>query len=378
MNRSPALKYTLITLVLGSLFIFSMKYFALLSAQESNNAIKVVIENGEIHPANLLKGVYLLMEVDMEFAIDRSLDIYRNGFLSILRNKEIKNTGLKRSSDNFIIQFKTAELRDLARENLKKAYKNQFEFTNEKTDKSASLKATLTKENIAITKQQALNKDIAVLRNRIKEFGITKSTIKKQGLNQIVVQLPDAQNSTQAKEIFGTSSTLEFRLVDEKADAYKVQAGGITPRGAKLYKDRSGEPILLKRRVVLTSKNIARASAGFDSSFQQPSLNIKLDNEGAKLIANATRTNVAKLIAVVLTKYKTDIKKLDNGSLKKEMTTTSQVISVARIQEELGKRFQITGLETPKEAHDLALSINTGAFAAPVYIIEEHIISGKE
>jgi len=379
MNRSPALKYILTTLVLGSLFIFAMRYFAQLTIQETKEAdspSEVVIENGEIHPADLPEGAYLLLDVDMEFAINRSLNIYRDKFLSVLRNNEIKNTGLKRFPDHVIIQFKTAELRDLAQEELKKYYKNQFEFTDEKTDKSASFKATLTKENIANTKQQALNKDITVLRNRAKELGITKSIIKRQGLNQIVVQLPDTQDPTDAKEILSTSATIEFRFLDEKSDAYKVQAGGITPRGAKLYKDRNDEPVLLKRHVVLTSENIAKALPGFDS-IQQPSINITLDKEGAKLIANATRTNVGKLIAVVLIKYKTDVKKREDGSLEKIINTTNQVISIARIQAILGKHFQITGLESPKEAYELAQSLNTGALAAPVYIVEEHIISGK-
>ncbi|MCF6189476.1 MAG: hypothetical protein L3J51_03270 [Cocleimonas sp.] len=381
MNRSPALKYILTAVVLGSLFIFAMKYFAQLSIQEIKEAdspSEVVIENGKIYPTDVPKGAYLLLDVDMEFAISRFLDIYHYGFLKHLHDKEIKNTGLRRfrSPDHFVIEFKTAELRDLARENLKQAYSNQFKFTDEKADKGASLKATLTKETIIATRQQILEKNITVLRNRVRELGITKSIIKKQGLNQIVVQLPSIQDPTQAKEIFATSSTLEFRLVNEEADAFKVQAGGIVPRGAKLYKERSGSPILLKRHVLLTGKNIARASAGFDT-IQQPSINITLDKEGTKLIANATRTNVAKLIAIVLIVYKTDVKKLENGSLKKEITTTTQVISVARIQEELGKRFQITGLESRKEAYDLAQSLNTGALAAPVYIIEEHIISGE-
>ncbi len=362
MNFYPTLKYILTAVTLGFLSTLAIIYVSQLSAQEPNNPNE---------------GVHILMDVDMEFAIDKSLNIYEQELRSFLNKKKIKYIILTHISNHLIIHFKTIEYRDLAHKTLKQAYKDQFEFIDGKTSKSAFIKINLTKKNMSNTRQQTLDKNITILRNRVKAAGITKSIIKKQGQNQIVIQFPEIQDLTQAKKSLGRSkTTLEFRLVDEYADPFKAQKTGRIPSGSKLYLERNGNPILLKRRVILSSEYMALTSAKFDNN-QQPSIIITLDKKGAKLFSKVTRANIQKLMAIVLINYKADSKKLKDGSFKKIMTTTSQVINVARIQDELSKRFQLTGLESLEEAQNLALSINTGALAAPVYIVEEHIISGK-
>jgi preprotein translocase subunit SecD len=54
--------------------------------------------------------------------------------------------------------------------------------------------------------------------------------------------------------------------------------------------------------------------------------------------------------------------------------TEETVINVATIRDQLGKRFQITGLDSTEEARDLALLLRAGALAAPVEIIEERTV----
>ena len=47
----------------------------------------------------------------------------------------------------------------------------------------------------------------------------------------------------------------------------------------------------------------------------------------------------------------------------------------------LGKNFQITGLDSPQEARNLALLLRAGSLAAPIYIVEERTVgpsAGKE
>ena len=51
-----------------------------------------------------------------------------------------------------------------------------------------------------------------------------------------------------------------------------------------------------------------------------------------------------------------------------------EVLTVATIRDELGSRFQITGMDTPAAATDLALLLRAGSLAAPMEIIEERTI----
>ena len=323
---------------------------------------------------DLRGGVHFLMEVDMKSAIDKALTRHTEEFRTFLREKKINYLGVKRVADDLIIQFKSTELRDQARQEIKSQYRNEIDFTDEETAKGAALKATLTETNIKNTKRFALQQNITTLRKRVNELGVAEPVIQQQGLERIVVQLPGVQDPTVAKEILGTTATLEFRLVDEGNDAYSAQASGRIPAGDQLFMERNGNPILLKSRVMLTGDYITDASSGFDQRDQQPSVTIVLDGKGAKLFAKATGANVQKLMGVVFIEHKTVVTKQDDGSFKKDTKVSREVINVARIQEQLSKRFQITGLDSPQESYNLALLLRAGALAAPVYIVEERTI----
>ena len=111
---------------------------------------------------------------------------------------------------------------------------------------------------------------------------------------------------------------------------------------SKLYYDESGEPVLLKRNVILTGENIVDASSGFDRN-SRPSVNITLDGPGAKRFANATDDNIGKLMAVIFIESKSEQRMID-GESKRFTKKYEKIISIATIQERLSKSFQITGL----------------------------------
>jgi len=323
---------------------------------------------------DLRGGVHFLMEVDMKTASDRSLSRHSEEFRTFLRTDKINYLGVKRVADHLIIQFKTEELRDKAKNAIERQYRNEIDFTETETGKGAALKAQLTQTNIINTKRFALQQNITTLRKRVNELGVSEPIIQQQGLERIVVQLPGVQDPAQAKMILGTTATLEFRLVDEGNDPYAAASGGQVPIGDKLFKERNGNPILLKRRVMLTGEYITDAKSGFDSQTNGPTVTITLDGKGAKRFAKVTGANVQKLMGVVFIEHKTTITKLPDGSYKKTPKVIKEVINVARIQEKLGARFQITGLDSPQESHNLALLLRAGALAAPVYIVEERTI----
>ncbi|MCW5722640.1 MAG: protein translocase subunit SecF, partial [Devosia sp.] len=77
---------------------------------------------------------------------------------------------------------------------------------------------------------------------------------------------------------------------------------------------------------------------------------------------------------------KTETKRID-GELKKTAFTIEEVINVATIRDRLSRRFQITGLDSTREARDLALLLRAGALVSPIEIIEERTVgpsAGKE
>ena len=326
---------------------------------------------------DLRGGVHFLMEVDMKAALDKQIDRYEDEFRDFLREKDIKYLGIAREGDTVLAKFRDAASRDAAQAALSDEYRDNLQFTV--PEGSTDLQASISQVSMTNIQKFALQQNITTLRKRVNELGVSEPVIQQQGANRIVVQLPGVQDTARAKEILGATATLEFRMVDEQNDATQAQQSGRAPIGSQLYKERNGNPILLKRQVMLTGDYIIDASSGFDDN-NRPAVHITLDGKGASRFSKATGENVQKLMGVVFIETKIESKEID-GKQVRTSTTSQEVINVARIQEQLGKRFQITGLDSPKEARDLALLLRAGALAAPVYIVEERTVGpsmGKE
>lgn len=326
---------------------------------------------------DLRGGVHFLMEVDMKAAEDKALERYDNEFRDLLRDKNIKYLGVSREGDAVNVSFREAAERNAAVEALRAEYGDSLQISA--PDASTDLQASMSETAITAIQKFALQQNITTLRKRVNELGVAEPIIQQQGANRIVVQLPGVQDTARAKEILGATATLEFRLVDENNDPLQAKQSGRAPLGSLLYTERDGSPVLLNRRVMLTGESIIDASSGFDDN-NRPAVHITLDGKGASRFSKVTGENVQKLMGVVFIETKIDTVEV-NGALQKTSVTEQEVINVARIQEQLGKRFQITGLDSPKEARDLALLLRAGALAAPLYIVEERTVGpnlGKE
>jgi preprotein translocase subunit SecD len=243
-----------------------------------------------------------------------------------------------------------------------------------------SLKLSLGEAEIKEKRDFALQQNITTLRNRVNELGVAEPIIQQQGSDRIVVQLPGVQDTARAKEILGATATLEFRLADEDNDWNQAATSGRIPLNSRLYKDRNGQPVLLQKKVMLTGDSIVDASSGLDQQSGGAAVYISLDGKGAKRFEDATKDNIGKRMGVVFIENKTETKRVD-GELKKTSFTVEEVINVATIRDRLGRRFQITGLDSTREARDLALLLRAGALVSPIEIIEERTIgpsAGKE
>jgi len=326
---------------------------------------------------DLRGGVHFLMQVDMDATIKQIEESYVEEIRTQLRSEKILYSTVGRiASGGMQVEFKDEAERNKAAQALRKNLAN----LQQDEPGPLSLRLTLGEPEIREKRDFALQQNITTLRNRVNELGVAEPIIQQQGNDRIVVQLPGVQDTARAKEILGATATLEFRLADEENDWYQAASTNRIPLNSRLYKDREGRPVLLQKRVMLTGDSIVDASSGLDSQTSSPAVYVTLDGKGAKRMEDATKDNIGKRMGVVFIENKTETKRVD-GELKKTAFTVEEVINVATIRDRLGRRFQITGLDSTREARDLALLLRAGALASPIEIIEERTVgpsAGKE
>jgi len=322
---------------------------------------------------DLRGGVYFLLQVDIKAALDKAMISYRDGIRGMLRDARLRYTEFDVASETLIIKFSNPATRDQALELIRKEMPLVFSNESYESNGKAVLELTMSREEIKSVQDFAVQQNVLTLRKRVNELGVAEPSIARQGLDRIAVQLPGVQDPTQAKEILGATATLEFRMVAEQYDARSVARSRRIPPATELLYEGS-EPVLLKRDVILSGEHIVDAASGIDPETNQPDVNITLDGQGARIFSRVTGENIKRLMAVVFIENKTYTYRDDDGELKRRTKTTEEVISVARIQAQLGKRFHITGLDTPQAARKLALLLRAGALAAPIEIVEERTV----
>ncbi|MBD3610040.1 MAG: protein translocase subunit SecD [Gammaproteobacteria bacterium] len=319
---------------------------------------------------DLRGGVHLLMEVDMQAAVETAMERYVGELRTAMRSEKIRGVRVSRDADKVSLQYRNIADRDRAAE----AIAEQFRDLDVKSrdEDGFRIEVMLTEAARIEEQRKALKQNITTLRNRVNELGVAEPIIQQQGERRIVVQIPGVQDPARVKEILSATATLEFRLVDENGDVQAAVQGRV-PSTSRLYYERNGAPILLKKRVLLTGDSITDASSGIDSQSGGSAVTISLDGKGGRKFSRATRDVVGQLMSVVYIENKT-VTHIRDGKQVKEKQRIEEVINVARIREQLGARFQITGLDNTREARNLALLLRAGALAAPIDIIEERTI----
>ena len=269
------------------------------------------------------------------------------------------------------VKFRSVELRVKAMSAVRSEL-NDLQLTDYDEGGAFFFTAALKKTALLTLKKSALQQNVTTLRNRVNELGVAEPIIQQQGDNRIVIQLPGIQDSARAKRILSATATLEFRLVDVNTSPQDAAEGRVPPT-ARLYRDREGQPVVLKKRLIISGDRITNASSGFDSESNSPMVSITLDGAGARVMAQTTKRNLKKPMAVVFIEHK-ESSKMVNGKRERTTRKIEEVINVATIQGVFSKRFQITGLDDGNEARNLALLLRAGALAAPIRIIEERTI----
>lgn len=320
---------------------------------------------------DLRGGVHFLMEVDMDFAVNKATEAYTSDLRTLLRENKVGYSRIKADIASIRLTTRSADDNEKAHDLIDDEYPD-LEIKDISKGEYSGLLLRLSEREVKEIRNFALQQNILTLRNRVDELGVAEPVIQQQGSFRIVVQLPGVQDTAKAKRILGTTATLEYRAVDTEHDIERALAGKV-PVGSRLFYERDGSPVLLKKRLIATGAQITNAVSGFDQTSGSPNVTVTLNSKGASKMLAFTRENVGKSMAVVFIENKT-VTRMVNGQPVRTVKKIEEVVSIATIRGVFSKRFQTTGLDSSAEAHELALILRSGALAAPIEIIEERTV----
>jgi preprotein translocase subunit SecD len=306
---------------------------------------------------DLRGGVYFLLEVDMDTAVQTRLTLYEQSFSDLLREKSIVSR-VDINGNEIIVRVRNLDDLEIAEDLIREADIDLLIIDNQA---DRTLRISMTETQIRARQDFAIEQNITTLRNRVNQLGVAEPLVQRQGLDRIVVQLPGVQDPNRLDDILTATATLEFRLVDV----------GTNSPGSKRYDGRGGASSqILRREIVASGDQIIDAESGFSQG--QPAVYITLDSVGGESMLKTTRQNLKKPMSTVFIETRRVTSDL-NDQAKTRIVKTEEIINTATINGIFKDRFQITGL-TPVEARDLALLLRAGALAAPVFKIEERTI----
>ncbi|MCP9440693.1 MAG: protein translocase subunit SecD [Nitrospira sp.] len=321
---------------------------------------------------DLQGGIHLVMEVDEDRAVEIAVDRTVTSLQDLLTEKNLSVESVKRTApEQITIRF--------ADESVKPAVQKLIDEFPSFVEKEAVGTPTSVVWELRDTESKrikdfAINQALETIRNRIDQFGVTEPIVQRQGLKQIVVQLPGIKEPKRAKDLIKETALLEFKMLDED-NQLRLELPARIPKEMeeeiiRQFQDKIPEgdeilfervidketgreyriPYLVKKRVMLTGDVLsdARVSIG---QFNDPYVSITFDSKGGQEFERITAENVKKRMAIVL----------DNT-----------IYSAPVIQERIGGgRAQITGTFTTQEANDLAIVLRAGALPAPLKIVQD-------
>ncbi len=253
-----------------------------------------------------------------------------------------------------------------------------------RADLEAALEAqgdSVSTDNVALFKEEAMNQVLETLTGRIDQFGLTNPTIRRQGEDRIYIEIPGAAEADTVNSIVLGRGVLNFRLVDSEAtnifNAYYDQnpTNTFTAQGELLnpsiipantevmgyyVKDEYGldervDYVVLEKAIALDGKHISAASVG-SGDLGKPEVHLTLDTEGAAIFASLTANNRNRGLAVV---------------------SDDKVKSVATIDDPIpGGRVAISGFSLT-EAQNLQKVLQTAWLNVPIIIESQQVIGAS-
>jgi preprotein translocase subunit SecD len=303
---------------------------------------------------DLQGGTHLLYGVDIDQAVDTTLDRQMQDLERELRDAQIGASTLERDGQVIHLRLANVDKRSQVLDVLKDRFPGLvLVATPDAAPGEMSL--TLEPREIQRVRDNVQEQALKIIRNRIDQFGVAEPTVQAQGSDEIVVQLPGIQDPERAKELIGRTALLEFKLLGEGPQAGTVEHPG---QGVQVLYGRSEtgrrQAYLVERRTLMTGDVLTDASVSPGSATEGMAVEFVLDARGAKQFGQVTTASVGRRLAIVL---------------------DGMVESAPTIREPItGGRGQITGRFDFKEAQDLANVLRNGALPAPLKLLEERTV----
>jgi preprotein translocase subunit SecD len=324
---------------------------------------------------DLRGGVQFLFQVDLDGAIQQFLGVYATDLRTRLREEDIRND-VEIEGQTLVVSIYDPAQVSRAEELIRAldddgTLVDRIIVTPTEVGGMPGFRVALTELLLRERQDFAIQQNTVTLRNRVNELGVAEAVVQRQGLNRILVELPGIQDPAQAKRVLNATATLEYRPTDMENSAVDAAERGRAPIGSELFYERNGQPILLKREVIVTGDQVTDATPGYDRGV--PAVFVNLNAAGAARMLDFTSQSVGRYMAVLFIEEKLDIRERD-GEQVIETTTTETVISNAVINGVFSSRFQTSGAMTSAQAQELALLLRAGALATPIVQVREGII----
>lgn len=219
---------------------------------------------------------------------------------------------------------------------------------------------TLSELEINLVKDMAVSQAVETIRNRLDQFGLAEPSVTRQGISDIVVELPGiktAEEERNARELIARPANLELMAIDEARidQVYNLNNSSARDYGSIILPAASDEntKYLLKELPILTGEDVVDARVVFDET-NQPVINFTLSNAGARIFGDFTAKNIGNRLAIVL---------------------DGRVYSAPVIRERIGGGSgQISGGFSIMEAGNVAIALRSGALPASVEMLEKRSV----
>ncbi len=333
---------------------------------------RILPDKGIALGLDLQGGIHMVMQVEEDRAVEIAVDRAVNAVQDALADQDLAVTSVERTGHTQIqIRVDDQGMKEKVQKVLEDfpAY-----FSVESAGSADTLVYELREAEVKRIKTSSIDQALETIRNRIDQFGVREPLVARQGLNQIVVQLPGIKDPDRAKELIRETAILEFKLLDEDSPVARELPGRVPkgkeeellkelqskiPEGDEILFERqrdeeSGQewrvPYLVKTRVLLAGDVLSDARVAI-GEFSEPYVSVTFDAKGAKEFERITTDHVKKRLAIVL---------------------DDTVYSAPVIRERIpGGRASIEGSFSMEEANDLAIVLRAGSLPAPLEVIQD-------
>lgn len=306
---------------------------------------------------DLVGGTYLTLEVKTDKAVDAELlNKLHNIDAKFRRERAIKLISKTIQDEKIILTFENNQQTQDAARILKADERDLVQSVNQN-----AITLNFSENAEKRIKDDAVSRNIEVLRTRLDRFSVAEIAIARQGEKQIIIELPDVADPQEAKEMIGRAALLEFKIVEKigsNENELLLEYDGELPDDLQILPGERHEgrtPYYVVQKFAKANGGMladARASMGGKTGVE-PVVLFSFNDEGADKFHDLTSKNIGRQLAIVL----------DN-----------EVISAPRIESAIRSSGNITGTFTSAEVKKLAYLLKSGSFVAPVTFEEERQI----